>query len=246
MLYVVGYSGIRSAMEQGMDKTVVNEVAATLEQLRSSGQIGFWILLAVLVALLALGIAAIVYQRIVIARFEATSRATDNLLKSVDVNIKSVEANIKERELAVKERDEARATIYQQFSVIKETNDELRSEITRLREQQQGLAVDINRILVRLILTEDELKWLRSLAEGHPTFTDTKVKRYYEGFKKDILHLRGLGFLKNREGRSGFSDLESVPEGNHDAQEYFIVTDQGRQFLRLLDSTSIQIGAGTT
>src|SRR4051812_29338277 len=112
-----------------MDKTVVSELTAMIAALQSSGQTGFWVLLAVLIAALALGIVAIVCQWIVIGRF-----------KAVETNIKAVETNIKERELGVKERDELRTILNDQFSVVKETNNDLRAEVSRLREQQQGLS----------------------------------------------------------------------------------------------------------
>jgi hypothetical protein len=92
---------------------------------------------------------------------------------------------------------------------------------------------DIKRIamLMKSILTVDELKWLVSLTNNERTMTDTRNNVYYEGFKNGLLHLRGLGFIKNRQDRGGFSELEQEPKGHRDARDYFFVTQKGKQYL---------------
>jgi len=92
---------------------------------------------------------------------------------------------------------------------------------------------DIKRIamLMKSILTVDELKWLVSLANNEPTMTDTRNTVYYEGFKNGLLHLRGLRFIKNREDRGGFSELEHEPKGHRDARDYFLITQKGKEYL---------------
>ena len=57
-----------------MEKSSVNEVVSTLDAVKSNGQPGFWILLSILIVLV-LVIAAVMYQRIVINRFQTASKA---------------------------------------------------------------------------------------------------------------------------------------------------------------------------
>ena len=57
-----------------MDKSIVNEVVSALEAVKSYGQPGFWIILSILIVLV-LVIAAVMYQRIVINRFQTASKA---------------------------------------------------------------------------------------------------------------------------------------------------------------------------
>src|SRR5262245_51985340 len=58
-----------------MEKSIVNEVVSALEAVKSYGQPGFLILLSILIVLV-LVIAAVVYQRIAIKRFQTASKAT--------------------------------------------------------------------------------------------------------------------------------------------------------------------------
>jgi hypothetical protein len=109
---------------------VVGELAETLHQLRSAGEIGFLILAVFLLVVIALALVAVFNQRLVIGRFRATAKATEETLKTIDTALK-------ERELGVKERD-------QQFNWIKDMNTELRTEMTRLRDQQKGLKDSLN------------------------------------------------------------------------------------------------------
>jgi hypothetical protein len=137
-----------------MDKTVVAELSATLAALRSAGETGFWILAISLLIVIALVAIALVYQRMVIGRFQAASRATeetfkgvDAQLKTVDAQLKTIDTSLKERELGVKERDELRNIFSQQLSIFKETNTELRTEMSRIREQQKGLKESLNKTI---------------------------------------------------------------------------------------------------
>ena len=81
-----------------MDKSIVNEVVSALEAVKSYGQPGFWILLSILIVLV-LVIAAVVYQRIVIKRFQTASKATQD-------NFETIAADLRKRALGVKEQDE--------------------------------------------------------------------------------------------------------------------------------------------
>jgi hypothetical protein len=134
-----------------VEKTVVGELSATLAALRSAGEIGFWILAVFLIIVIALVAIVAVYQRIVIGRFQAAAKASEEAFKTVDTKLrtfdtqlKTVETSLKERELGVKERDELRNIFSQQFAFVKDTNTELRTEITRLREQQTDLKNSMN------------------------------------------------------------------------------------------------------
>jgi hypothetical protein len=81
-----------------MDKSIVNEVVSALEAVKSYGQPGFWILLTILIVLM-LVIAAVMYQRIVIKRFQTASKATQE-------NFETIAADLRKRALEVKKQDE--------------------------------------------------------------------------------------------------------------------------------------------
>jgi len=82
-----------------MEKSIVNEVVSALEAVKSYGQPGFWILLVSILIVLVLVIAAVVYQRIVIKRFQTASKATQD-------NFETIAADLRKRALGVKEQDE--------------------------------------------------------------------------------------------------------------------------------------------
>jgi hypothetical protein len=81
-----------------MEKSIVNEVVSALEAVNSYGQPSFWILLSILIVLV-LVIAAVVYQRIVIRRFQTASKATQE-------NFETIAADLRKRALEVKKQDE--------------------------------------------------------------------------------------------------------------------------------------------
>jgi len=81
-----------------MDKSIVNEVVSALEAVKGYGQPGFWILLSILIVLV-LVIAAVVYKRIVIKRFQTASKATQE-------NFETIAADLRKRALEVKKQDE--------------------------------------------------------------------------------------------------------------------------------------------
>src|ERR1700742_1959221 len=110
-----------------MDKTI-EQVALTLEALRAQGQVGFYILLVGLIIVVVLGAGAFAYQRTVISKFEASEKITASLLKGIESQIKAVETEMKGRELGLKEREDLRKIFSEQFSVVRDTNAELRTE----------------------------------------------------------------------------------------------------------------------
>ena len=79
-----------------MDKSIVNEVVSALDAVKSYGQPGFWMLLSILIVLL-LVIAAVMYQRIVIKRFQTASKATQE-------NFETIAADLRKRALEVKKQ----------------------------------------------------------------------------------------------------------------------------------------------
>src|SRR5260370_31060628 len=88
----------RPVRGNSMDKSIVNEVVSALEAVKSYGQPGFWILLSILIVLV-LVIAAVMYQRIVIKRFQTTSKATQE-------NLETIAADLRKLGLEVKKQDE--------------------------------------------------------------------------------------------------------------------------------------------
>jgi hypothetical protein len=97
------------------------------------------------------------------------------------------------------------------------------------REDIQTIA-----LLARAVFTKYQLEILQKLSRGGSVTTDTNNKVYYEGFKQDILRLRGVGFVENKKEKGGFSDLERSG-GTQDARAYFQVTGEGKRFLALLE-----------
>ena len=111
-----------------MEKTIVNEVVSALEAVKSYGQPGFWILLvSILIVLLV--IAAVVYQRIVIKRFQMASKAThENFEIAADLRkraleVKKQDEGLRQRELEGKERK-------QQQQVLKRSQRALKGSVS--------------------------------------------------------------------------------------------------------------------
>jgi predicted Holliday junction resolvase-like endonuclease len=82
-----------------MEESIVDEAVSALEAVKSYGQPGFWILLVSILIVLVLVIAAVVYQRIVIKRFQTPSKATQE-------NFEAIAADLRKRALEVKKQDE--------------------------------------------------------------------------------------------------------------------------------------------
>ena len=102
----------------------------------------------------------------------------------------------------------------------------------KLGEQREDIQTIA--LLARAVFTKHQLKILQNLSKGKSITTDTTDKIYYEGFKQDILRLRGVGFIENKKERSGLSTLEQSG-GTQDACTYFRVTGEGKRFLALLE-----------
>ena len=79
-------------------RAVSKNFSGLLEAVKSYGQPGFWILLSILIVLV-LVTAAVMYQRIVIKRFQTASNATQE-------NFETKAADLRKRALEVKKQDE--------------------------------------------------------------------------------------------------------------------------------------------
>ena len=122
-----------------MEKSIVNEVVSALEAVKSYGQPGFWILLSILIVLV-LVIAAVVYQRIVIKRFQTASKATQENFETIAADlrkraleVKKQDEGLRKRELEVKER--------KQQQVLKRSQRALKGSVshTMLRPDFKGM-----------------------------------------------------------------------------------------------------------
>jgi hypothetical protein len=116
-----------------MDKSIVNEVVSALEAIKSYGQPGFWILLGILIVLV-LVIAAVMYQRIVIKRFQTASKATQE-------NFETIAADLRKRALEVKKQDEG---LRKRELEVKE-----RKEQQVLKRSQRALKGSVSHTMLR-------------------------------------------------------------------------------------------------
>ena len=122
-----------------MDKSIVNEVVSAIEAIKSYGQPGFWILLGILIVLV-LVIAAVMYQRIVIKRFQTASKATQE-------NFETIAADLRKRALEVKKQDEGLRKLElevkerKQRQVLKRSQRALKGSVshTMLRPDFKGM-----------------------------------------------------------------------------------------------------------
>ena len=120
-----------------MDKSIVNEVVSALEAIKSYGQPGFWILLGILIVLVLM-IAAVMYRRIVIKRFQTASKATQE-------NFETIAADLRKRALEVKKQDEGlrkrELEVKKQQQVLKRSQRALKGSVSHpmLRPDFKGM-----------------------------------------------------------------------------------------------------------
>ena len=128
-----------------MEQSIVNEVVSALEAVKSYGQPGFWILLSILIVLV-LVIAAVMYQRIVIKRFQTGSKATQENFETIAADlrkraleVKKQDEGLRKRELEVKER--------KQQQVLKRSQRALKGSVshTMLRPDFKGMTSVVSR-----------------------------------------------------------------------------------------------------
>jgi hypothetical protein len=133
------------------------------------------------------------------------------------------------------DRDSAWVTVCEKVEkAVSELKTEKAISNIELKLGEQREDIQTIALLARAVFSKRQLKILQKLSEGKSITTDTTNKVYYEGFKQDILRLRGVGFIENKEERSGLSTLEELG-GIQDARTYFRVTEEGRHFLALLE-----------
>jgi len=113
-----------------MEKTIVNGVVRAIEAVKSYGKPGFWIILVSILIVLVIVIAAVVYQRIVIKRFQTASKATQENFETVAADlrkraleVKKQDEGLRQRELEVKERK-------QQQQVLKRSQRALKGRVS--------------------------------------------------------------------------------------------------------------------
>ena len=109
-----------------MEKSIVNEVVSALEAVKSYGQPGFWIILVSILIVLVIVIAAVVYQRIVIKRFQTASKPTQENFETVAADlrkraleVKKQDEGLRKRELEVKERKQQRQVLRRSQRALK-------------------------------------------------------------------------------------------------------------------------------
>ena len=128
-------------MESSTEKmdTVVAELVNFFQALKSGSVFHYLILLAVVLIGLALTMAAVSYQRIVIKRFQTASKATQENFETIAADlrkraleVKKQDEGLRKRDLEAKERDEL-------TGFVKDANAELRCEPQRPQQQRQVL-----------------------------------------------------------------------------------------------------------
>ena len=119
--------------------TVAAELLSFFQALKSGSLSHYLILLVVVLIGLALTIAAVAYQRIVIKRSNSASKATQENFETIAADlrkraleVKRQDEGLRKRDLEVKERDELKG-------FVKDANAELRCEPQRPQQQRQVL-----------------------------------------------------------------------------------------------------------
>jgi len=123
-----------------MDKSIVNEVVSALEAVKSYGQPGFWILLSILIVLV-LVIAAVMYQRIVIKRFQTASKATQENFETIAADLRKRALEVKKQDEGLRKRDLEVKERKQQQQVLKRSQRALKGSVshTMLRPDFKGM-----------------------------------------------------------------------------------------------------------
>ena len=119
--------------------TVVAELLSFFQAPKSGSLSHYLILLVAVLIGLALTIAAVAYQRIVIKRSNSASKATQEDFETIAADlrkraleVKRQDEGLRKRDLEVKERDELKG-------FVKDANAELRCEPQRPQQQRQVL-----------------------------------------------------------------------------------------------------------
>lgn len=110
-----------------------------------------------------------------------------------------------------------------------ENNQQKQSEKINEQEKQiQRLA-----LLMNSFLSQNQLECLRAMAINNVFWFD-RNSGVVEQAKEDIRRLFAAGFISRRPGH-GFRTLFDQEEPKQNVNDHFCITDQGRQFLDLLN-----------
>jgi hypothetical protein len=127
--------------------TVVAELMSFFQALKSGSPFHYLILLAVVLIGLALTIAAVAYQRVVIKRFQTASKATQEHFETIAadlrnraLDVKKQDEGLRKRDLEVKERDELKGFVkdaepqrpQQQRQVLKGSQRALKESVSHI------------------------------------------------------------------------------------------------------------------
>ena len=104
-----------------------------------------------------------------------------------------------------------------------------RVEVEQLRQRKD---IEALRFLVSGFVTGDELTHLRKLAAQAPfPFVRGPETSF---FLDELRRLRSLGLIANLEGKG----VRQLDAHGGDVNAYFVVTDRGREYLKLLDQVA--------
>jgi hypothetical protein len=120
--------------------TFVAELVSFFQALKSGSLFHYFILLAVVLIGLALTIAAVAYQRVVIKRSQTASKATQENFETIAADlrnraleVKKQDEGLRKRELEVKGRDELNAELpQQQRRVLKGSQRALKQSVSHI------------------------------------------------------------------------------------------------------------------
>jgi len=105
---------------------------------------------------------------------------------------------------------------------------ERRQDSQRLLQEKQGKEIRQLRFLVSNFATAAEVAHLTKLASGEsfPVIKDGT----FSFFKEELYRLRGLQLIEGQPGKG----LRSMETEGGDVKDHFKITDEGKEFLRLL------------
>jgi hypothetical protein len=106
-------------------------------------------------------------------------------------------------------------------------------EFAQEQKRQSSQIDEITKMLVRLVITEHERKFLQGLIGQDPFVVKVSVRvaQQLEIEIRRLIALRLVNRQSERTVREFFAQW-----GKKDAKEYFFITDNGREYLRLMQS----------
>ncbi len=113
---------------------------------------------------------------------------------------------------------------------------ERRQDRQRLLQEEQGKEIRQLRFLVSNFANPAEVTHLTKLARGQP-FPVIKDGTF-PYFKEELRRLRGLQLIEGRPGKG----LRSMEYEGGDVKDHFMITNKGKEFLRLLAEVQMDDG----